>query len=64
MYREINVFPQDWNQQRILWLDETGQLAHFRLTVTYGTRATPYLAIRTLLQLFKDEGDNYPLAID
>ena len=31
--------------------------------MTYGTRAAQYLAIRTLLQLIKDAGDNYPLAI-
>ena len=55
MYRQINVNPQDCDLQRILWVDETGQLAHFCLTtVTYGTRAAPYLAIRTLLQLVKD----------
>ena len=48
-----------------MWVDETSQLAYFRLTtVTYGTRAASYLAIRTLLQLVKDEGDNFPLAID
>ena len=65
MYRQINVNPQDWDLQRILWVDVTGQLAHFRLKiVTYGTRAAPYLAIRTLLQLVNDEGDNYALAID
>ena len=65
MYRQINVHPQDWDLQRILWVDETGQLAYFRLTsVTYGTRAAPYLAILTFLQLIKDEGVNYPLAID
>ena len=50
MYHQINVNPQDWDLQRILWVDETGQLAHFRLiTVTYGIRAAPYLAIWTLL---------------
>ena len=60
MYRQINVYPQDWNLQRILWVDETGQLTHFHLkTVTYGTRAAPYLAIRSLLQLVKDEGDDW-----
>ena len=65
MYRQINVHPQDWNLQRILWVNDKGQLTHFHLTtVTYGTRAAPYLAIRTLLQLVKDEGENYPIAKD
>ena len=45
--------------------DETGQLAHFRLTtVTYGTGVAPNLAIQILLQLVKNEGNNFPLAID
>ena len=65
MYRQINVHPQDWNLQRILWLDDKGQHTHFHLTtVTYGTRAAPYLAIRTLFQRVKDEGDKYPMAKD
>ena len=65
MYRQINVHPQDWNLQRILCVNDKGQLTHFHLTtVTYGTRAAPYLAIRTLLQLVKDEGENYPIAKD
>ena len=65
MYRQIYVHPQDWDLQRILWVDETDQLAHFRLTtVIDGILGAPYLAIRKLLQLVKDEGDNYPLAID
>ena len=65
MYRQIKVHPQDWNLQHILWVDEAGQLTHFLLTtVTYGTWAASYLAIRTLLQLVKDEGENYPLAVN
>ena len=50
MNRLVKVHPQDWNLQRILWLDDKSQLTHFHLTtVTYGTRAAPYLAIRTLI---------------
>ena len=38
---------------------------YFHLTtVTYGIRAALNLTIRTLLQLVKDEGENYPLAVD
>ena len=65
MYRQIKVHLSDWNLQRILWVDDKGQLTHFHLTtVTYGTRAAPYLAIRTVLQLVEDEGDKYPMAKD
>jgi len=33
------------------------------LTVTYGTAAAPYLALRVLDQLVKDEGAQFPLAV-
>lgn len=64
MYRQINVHKDDWDLQRILWLDEELNEAHYQLiTVTYGTKAAPYLAVRTLLQLAEDEGHRYPLAV-
>ncbi|XP_011493816.1 PREDICTED: uncharacterized protein LOC105359038 [Ceratosolen solmsi marchali] len=64
MYRQILVHQDDWDLQRILWMDEQGNEVIYQLTtVTYGTRAPPFLAVQTLLQLIQDEGDNYPLAI-
>lgn len=64
MYRQIQVHPDDWNLQRILWIDEELQETSFQLTtVTYGTRSAPYLAVRSLIQLVKDEGHRFPLAI-
>ncbi|XP_043264246.1 uncharacterized protein LOC122404376 [Colletes gigas] len=48
----------------ILWVDKDLQETQFQLTtVTYGTKAAPYLAVRTLLQLAEDEGHHYPLAV-
>ncbi|XP_046145715.1 uncharacterized protein LOC123989040 [Osmia bicornis bicornis] len=62
MYRQIKVHPEDWSLQQILWLDETQQETQYQLTtVTYGTKAAPYLAVRTLLQLADDEGWKFPL---
>ncbi|XP_024877306.1 uncharacterized protein LOC112458103 [Temnothorax curvispinosus] len=64
MYRQINVHEDDWNLQRILWLDELlNEVAYYLTTVTYGTKAAPFLAVRTLLQLVEDEGHNFPLAV-
>lgn len=64
MYREIVVEPSHRNYQRILWRfspDDTIQ--DYRLsTLTYGLNCFPYIAIRTLLQLVKEDGCNYPLA--
>ncbi|XP_044760168.1 uncharacterized protein LOC123317628 [Coccinella septempunctata] len=64
MYRQILVHPDDWDLQSILWLDSNNNVKTYHLTtVTYGTRSAPFLAIRVLLQLLKDEGHNFPLAI-
>lgn len=65
MFRQIRVHPADWDLQRILWVDHYQQEVPYHLTtVTYGTRCAPYLAVRTLLQLVKDEGHKFPLAIE
>ncbi|XP_034936335.1 uncharacterized protein [Chelonus insularis] len=65
MYRQINVHKDDWDLQRILWIDDRLNAVPYQLTtVTYGTRSAPYLAIRTMLQLVEDEGQRFPLAKD
>ncbi|XP_057338482.1 uncharacterized protein LOC130676347 [Microplitis mediator] len=65
MFRQINVHPDDWDYQRILWVDDDNQPPSYHLTtVTYGTRPAPYLAGRVLKQLIIDEGDKYPLAVE
>ncbi|XP_043285701.1 uncharacterized protein [Venturia canescens] len=64
MFRQIWVHRDDWDLQRILWVDENGNTAHYHLTtVTYGTRSAPFLAVRVLLQLVADEGEKYPAAV-
>ncbi|XP_076546990.1 uncharacterized protein LOC143305812 [Osmia lignaria lignaria] len=46
MYRQIKVHPDEWSLQQILWLDDTQKETQYQLTtVTYGTKAAPYLAI-------------------
>nr|XP_034194844.1 uncharacterized protein LOC117611069 [Osmia lignaria] len=65
MYRKIKVHPDDWSLQQILWLDDKQKETQYQLTtVTYGTKAAPYLAVRTHLQLAEDEGSKYPLAVE
>lgn len=64
MYRQIQIHPDEWNLQRILWLNPEQQRKSYRLTtVTYGLSCAPFLALRTLQQLVKDEGTRYPLAV-
>ncbi|XP_076302125.1 uncharacterized protein LOC143220345, partial [Lasioglossum baleicum] len=63
MYRQIKIHRDDWDYQRILWRDSPDQpiIPHHLTTVTYGLTCAPYLAIRTLLQLAKDEGARFPI---
>ncbi|XP_054285929.1 uncharacterized protein LOC129002275 [Macrosteles quadrilineatus] len=64
MYRQILVHPDDQKYQLILWRNNSSQdLSTYQLaTVTYGVNSSPYLAIRTLHQLAKDEGEAFPAA--
>ncbi|KAK2575370.1 hypothetical protein KPH14_008479 [Odynerus spinipes] len=63
MYRQIRVHDDDAEYQRIVWRDEpSASPRDFKLTtVTYGTAAAPYLALRTLQQLASDEESKFPL---
>jgi hypothetical protein len=57
MYRQINIHQDYQKFQRILWRNsKTEPISEYALkSVTYGTAAAPFLAIRTLKQLAKDE---------
>ncbi|XP_058789685.1 uncharacterized protein LOC131663342 [Phymastichus coffea] len=63
MFRQSRVAREDQDLQRIIWspVAESPPI-HYRLTmVTYGTSCAPYLAIRTLQHLARDEGKRFPL---
>ncbi|XP_046666600.1 uncharacterized protein LOC124358342 [Homalodisca vitripennis] len=64
MYRQVYINEKQLDLQRILWRQGRDQpLKVYRLkTVTYGTAAAPFLAIRTLHQLATDERSTYPIA--
>ncbi|XP_024875956.1 uncharacterized protein LOC112457263 [Temnothorax curvispinosus] len=64
MYRQIQIHPDDWDFQRIVWIDLLGKFIIFiLLTVTYGLNCAPFLALRAFEQLIRDEGHKFPLAI-
>lgn len=64
MFRQIDVHEDDWDLQRILWIDNDSHLRTYHLTtVTYGLACAPFLALRTLQQLIEDEGTKFPLAV-
>lgn len=57
MFRQIAVHPDDWDLQRILWIEKDAKTIAYRLTtVTYGLNCAPFLALRTMQQLIEDEG--------
>lgn len=62
MFRNIGLHPDDQKYQKIIWRNHQSQpLKEYQLaTVTYGTKAAPFLAMMTLKQLANDERPNYP----
>ncbi|XP_011313385.1 uncharacterized protein [Fopius arisanus] len=64
MFRQINVHKDDWDLQRILWIDKNQRLVTFQLTtVTYGQKCSPWLSLRVLQQLVNEEGQRFPAAV-
>ncbi|XP_018402067.1 PREDICTED: uncharacterized protein LOC108779200 [Cyphomyrmex costatus] len=66
MYRQVLIHPEDRLHQRILWRNNSQEIIRsYELnTITYGLSSAPYLATRTLIQLAKEEKQNYPEAAD
>lgn len=66
MYRMISVNPKQLFLQNILWRENSCEpLKIIELqTVTYGTKAAPFLATRCLNKLASDEILNYPIAAE
>ncbi|XP_034945919.1 uncharacterized protein [Chelonus insularis] len=64
MYRQIQVHPEDWDYQRILWKEDNQLIKYQLTTVTYGLACAPFLALRAITQLIEDEGPRFPRAIN
>ena len=62
IYRQILIHPDDRKFHKILW-PYREKLRIWQLnTVTFGTAAAPFLAIRTIQQLAHDEGHDFSRA--
>jgi len=64
MYRQVLTEPTQTSLQRIFWrnsIDEFIKIYEL-VTVTYGTSAAPFLAIRSLRRLAEESLERYPLA--
>lgn len=66
MFRQILVRENDQHLQRIIWrASPQDPLVDYQLTtVTYGTKAAPFLAMRTLQQLADDDANMFPRAAE
>ncbi|XP_011859229.1 PREDICTED: uncharacterized protein LOC105556738 [Vollenhovia emeryi] len=64
-YQKLGHMEKIGRYQCILWRSSpSAPVEEFRLlTVTYGTAAAPFLALRVLQQLALDEGAPFPLAV-
>ncbi|XP_055590511.1 uncharacterized protein LOC129758539 [Uranotaenia lowii] len=64
MFRQVLVNPKDRPLQTILWrASPLNEVKTYELnTITYGTKAAPFLATRVLKQLALDERHRFPLA--
>ncbi|XP_033222494.1 uncharacterized protein LOC117176360 [Belonocnema kinseyi] len=58
MFRQIRILPEHENLQSIIWSPSADEPERYYvlLTVTYKETCAPYLTLRTLRQLFHDEG--------
>ncbi|XP_036146395.1 uncharacterized protein LOC118646807 [Monomorium pharaonis] len=61
MYRQILLHSNDRDYQRILWrFSPSDPIGEYRLnTVTYGQACAPFLAVRCVQQLARDEGAQF-----
>lgn len=66
MYRQIQMSSIHQPYHRIIWRNHPDDdLQEFQLqTVTFGTAAAPFLAIKTIQQLANDESAHYPIGAD
>ncbi|XP_073942509.1 uncharacterized protein [Choristoneura fumiferana] len=62
MYRAVLIRPEERIYQHILWRDSPSEpMRTYELkTNTYGLRSAPYVAVRTMHQLARDEQERFP----
>ncbi|XP_031336996.1 uncharacterized protein LOC116166263 [Photinus pyralis] len=66
MYRQINLCENDRKYQKILWrFSSQESIETYQLnTVSFGVRASPFLALRIVRQLAEDEESTFPIAAE
>lgn len=64
MFRQFKMHPEDLNFQKILWRFSANDdiKEYVLLTVTYGMKSSPFLAIRCMIELANMSKERFPLA--
>lgn len=64
MYRQVLINPDETKYQKIFWRSQCNDpLKVYKLnTITYGTASAPYLAVKCLFQIAKENEGDFPLA--
>lgn len=64
MFRQFRMHPQDVIWQKILWRFSANSpiLEYVLLTITYGMKCSPFLAIRCMIELAHFYKNRYPMA--
>lgn len=64
MFNQVKLAPEQWNLQRIFWReDPKHKLKEYWLTVViFGLTASPFLAVRSVIQTARESKENHPIA--
>lgn len=64
MYNQVQLARNQWNLQRIFWReDENSPLREYWMTVvTFGLSASPFMAVRSVMQCAKEAKSKFPVA--
>ncbi|XP_055308391.1 uncharacterized protein LOC129572450 [Sitodiplosis mosellana] len=65
MFLQVRLNQEQWNLQRIFWREHSYQplKEYWLVVVIFGLASSPYLAVRSMLDLEPELEDNYPEAV-
>ncbi|XP_055918311.1 uncharacterized protein LOC129950394 [Eupeodes corollae] len=64
MFNQVKLAKEQWNLQRLFWREDSNQkLKEYWLTVvTFGLTASPFVAVRSVIETARLAKENYPKA--
>lgn len=66
MFNQVRLDEQQWDLQRIFWREDSNMpLKEYWITrITFGLKASPFLAVRCVIQAAREAKGTYPKAAD